>query len=89
VAAEGLDEGETAAIALAEFLAAELLLIDERDGFHAAIRRGIRATGTMGVLDLAAERGLVEFSAVIGALERTSFRLPMAVVRVLTAKHKS
>lgn len=88
LAAEKLDRGETAAIALAEILDADLLLIDERDGFHAAIRRGLRATGTLGVLDLAAEHGLVQFSVAINALERTSFRLPPALVGILLAKHQ-
>lgn len=44
----GLDDGETAAIALAESLRADMLLIDERNGFRAAIRRGLRVTGTLG-----------------------------------------
>lgn len=89
VALEGLDEGETAAIALAEALHADLLLIDERDGFRIAMRRGLRATGTLGVLDLAAERGLVDFAAAITALELTSFRLPAALLKILLAKHTS
>ena len=58
---EGLDEGESAAIALAEFLHADLLLIDERAGFRAAKKRGLCVTGTLGVLDLAAKRGLIDF----------------------------
>jgi predicted nucleic acid-binding protein len=89
LALEGLDEGETAAIALAEALHADLLLIDEREGFRIAMRRGLPATGTLGVLDLAAERGLVDFAAAITALERTSFRLPATLLKILLAKHKS
>lgn len=50
----GLDDGETAAIALAESLCADLLLIDERDGSSVARKRGLRTTGTLGVLDIAA-----------------------------------
>jgi len=37
----GLDDGETAAIALAEALHADLLLIDERLGFRIARKRGL------------------------------------------------
>lgn len=86
---EGLDEGETAAIALAEVLHADLLLIDERAGFRVAKRRGLRVTGTLGVLDLAAERGLLEFAAAIRELERTSFRLPAKLIDELLAKHRA
>lgn len=46
VATEGLDEGETAAIALAESIGADLVLIDEREGFRVARRRGLSVTGT-------------------------------------------
>ena len=84
----GLDEGETAAIALAESLHADLLLIDERDGFRVAKRRGLRVTGTLGLLDLAAERDLVDFSEAIRRLALTSFRRPETVLKTLLAKHK-
>ena len=43
-AIDGLDEGETAAILLADSLHADLLLIDERDGTREAQKRGIKFT---------------------------------------------
>jgi predicted nucleic acid-binding protein len=86
--APGLDDGETAAIALAEFLHADLLLLDEREGVRVAQRKGLRVTGTLGVLDLAAERGLVDFKQAIRALENTTFRRPHALLETLLAKHK-
>jgi len=55
----GLDPGEAAAINLALELKAALLLIDERDGRKAARRRNIPVTGTIGVLERAAENGLL------------------------------
>jgi len=55
------DEGETAAVALAEFLRADLLPIDERDGYRVARRKGLSVTGTAGLLDLAAKHGLIDF----------------------------
>jgi predicted nucleic acid-binding protein len=84
----GLDEGETAAIALAESLHADLLLIDERDGFRVAKERGLRVTGTLGLLDRAAERGLVDFAQAIHLLEGTTFRRPEALLEDLLLKHK-
>lgn len=83
----GLDEGEAAAIALAEALHADLLLIDERDGFRVAKGKGLRVTGTLGLLDLAADRGLVDFGQAIKKLEQTSFRRPEAVLDALLRKH--
>jgi predicted nucleic acid-binding protein len=84
----GLHKGEAAAIALAESLHADLLLIDERRGVRAAERRGLRVTGTLGVLDLAAERGLLDFVQAIRLLEGTTFRRPTALLETLLLKHK-
>jgi predicted nucleic acid-binding protein len=64
-----IDRGERAAILLALSLHADLLLMDDRRGVTAAERSGLRVTGTIGVLDLAAERGLIEFSQAIHKLD--------------------
>jgi predicted nucleic acid-binding protein len=82
-----LDEGETAAIALAEALHADLLLMDERDGVRIAREKNLRVTGTLGLLDLAAELGLVDFGQAIKKLEQTSFRRPKAILDALLRKH--
>ncbi len=84
----GIHRGEAAAIALAGSIRADLLLMDDRKGVNAAKRQGIRVTGTLGVLDLAAERGLLDFHQAIIQLQRTTFRLPDAIVNALLAKHK-
>ena len=84
---KGLDEGETAAIVLAASLHADLLLMDERKGTLLALEKGLRVTGTLGVLDMAAERGLVIFAQAIERLRRTNFRMPKAVLNTLLEKH--
>jgi predicted nucleic acid-binding protein len=84
----GLHEGEAAAIALAASLHADLVLIDERRGVRAAERQGLRVTGTLGVLDLAAERGWLDFAKAIRLLEGTTFRRPTALLETLLYKHK-
>ncbi len=83
----GLDQGETAAIALAESLHADLLLIDERISYRVGQARGLLVTGTLGVLDMAADQGLIDFADSIRRLERTNFRRPQAVLNVLLTKH--
>ncbi len=67
---------------------ADLLLIDDRRGIRAARQQGLRVTGTLGVLDLAAGRGLVDFADAIRKLEGTSFRRPEALLQSLLNKHK-
>ena len=84
---EGLDEGETAAIALAISLGADLLLMDDRKGVIVARGKGLRVTGTLGVLDIAAERGLVDFAQAVNRLRRTTFRIPEALLESLMKKH--
>jgi len=53
-----LDPGEREALALAETLRADALIIDEKMGRREAERRKLRVIGTIRVLDDAAEAGL-------------------------------
>ena len=64
---DDLDLGERAAIALAATMHADLLLIDEAAGRAEARRRNLRVTGTLGVLRVAAELGLVDVPGLIGS----------------------
>jgi len=68
-----LDLGERAAIALAERIRADLLLIDEASGRAEARRRSLRVTGTLGVLRTAAEQGLVDVKDMVARLRVTTF----------------
>lgn len=67
---DDLDLGERSAIALAETLHADLLLIDEAAGRAEAKRRHLRVTGTLGVLRSAAEQGLVAVPDLLERLNR-------------------
>jgi len=71
----GLGEGETEAIALAQELNADLLLIDERKGTRAANAAGLKTAGTLAILDEADRRGLLDFEAAIVRLQNTSFHV--------------
>jgi predicted nucleic acid-binding protein len=82
-----LDPGERAAIALGLSLKADLILIDERKGTAVALTKGFEATGTLGVLDLAARRGLVNLQDALDRLTRTNFRYRPELIAALLSKH--
>ena len=82
-----LDDGERAAILLAIRMRADLLLMDDRDGVILARRRGFAVTGTLGILDLAAGRGLIRLGDAIARLKKTSFRCRPDVLAALLARH--
>jgi predicted nucleic acid-binding protein len=69
-----LGSGERAAITLALSLHADLILIDDRKGTAVALGKGFDVTGTLGVLRLAARRGLVDLADSFARLKRTNFR---------------
>jgi hypothetical protein len=56
----GLDRGEAEVIALAQEQDARLVLLDERRARRYAIRMGRPVSGTLGVLLLAKQEGLIE-----------------------------
>jgi predicted nucleic acid-binding protein len=68
-----LDAGEKEAILLAQELAADLLLVDDRQARQAAVSLGVAITGTIGILDKAAQTGLIDLRTVIGKLRKTNF----------------
>ena len=78
---DNLDLGERAAIALAETVAADLLLIDEAAGRAEAKRRRLRVTGTLGVLRAGAEQGVVNVPDLIERLTNTTFYMDEALVK--------
>jgi predicted nucleic acid-binding protein len=69
-----LDAGEREAILLALSIHADLVLMDERKGTQAAIDRGLDVTGTLGVLQRAARRRLLDLPEAFERLKRTNFR---------------
>src|ERR1700693_3353445 len=70
-----LGQGEREAIALAEELHADAILIDERDGRRLAERRHLTVIGTLQILDTAAESGLIDLPTILGELQATTFRI--------------
>jgi predicted nucleic acid-binding protein len=79
-----LGAGEREAIALAQELQADLILLDDRKARRAAEARGL--TGTLAVLATAARRGLVDLPTAIARLQRTTFRAPADLIQALLAQ---
>ena len=85
VAVARLDDGERAEIALALAVKAELVLMGDREGV--GIARGRAVTGTPGVLDLAARRGLIDLAAAFERLKATTFYFRQGLLEALLARH--
>jgi predicted nucleic acid-binding protein len=82
-----LDEGERAAILVALRIRADLLLMDDREGVRVARSKGFAVTGTLGVLDLAANRGMIALADTLERLKATNFRCRPEIMEALLARH--
>ena len=82
-----LDDGERAAIALAVAISPDLVLIDDRIGVAAALAAGLETIGTLGVLERAARRGLIDLRTAFDRLKQTSFRYPPDLMERLLAQN--
>jgi predicted nucleic acid-binding protein len=83
-----LDEGEAAVVALAVSLHADMVLMDERKGVKYARNQGLRVTGTLGLLEFAAQAGLVDFTEAVGRLRLTTFRSPEVLLEAMLSRHR-
>ena len=85
IAAE-LDAGEFDAILLAQELGASELILDDMDGRKEAERRHIHFVGTIGVLQAAAKRGLVNLKDALTRLRATNFYIAQELIDRLVAE---
>jgi predicted nucleic acid-binding protein len=81
-----LSGGERDAVLLAEEIEADLLLLDERIARREASLRSLFVTGTLGVLDAAAKRGMVNRAEPIRRLTETSFRASPKLLRLMISR---
>jgi predicted nucleic acid-binding protein len=81
-----LGRGEQDAIALAEELRADLILMDDEEGRIEAERRAMTVVGTLGVLERAAERGLIDLPTALTRLQATNFYVDDALIREALAR---
>ncbi|MGI4764507.1 MAG: DUF3368 domain-containing protein [Janthinobacterium lividum] len=69
-----LDLGERQAILLARSTGADLLLMDDRAGRNVARATRMAVVGTLGLLDLASRRGMLDLTVCVDRLRGTNFR---------------
>lgn len=82
-----LDEGEKSAILLGLTLRTDLILMDDRRGAAVARDKGFEVTGTLGILDLAARRGMVDLADALARLRTTNFRRREELFDALLKQH--
>jgi predicted nucleic acid-binding protein len=83
-----LGHGEREAVSLALEARADFLLIDETLGRKTAIQNGIAVKGTLGVLEEAADRSLVDLTEAITKLRATSIFLSDDIVQDALKRHR-
>ena len=81
-----LDPGERAAIALAISVGADAVLVDDRAGVAAARAHGLQAIGTLGLLQRAARRGLLDLPNALARLVATNFHVRQELLDTLLAE---
>ena len=84
-----LGPGELEAIALAMEIGADRVLIDDRAALAIANQLGIACLGTLAVLDLAAEKGLVDIRAVVSELGKTKFHASQRLIDRLVQRDEA
>lgn len=82
-----LNVGEREAIALAEELNADLIVLDDKPARLLAQARGLKIIGLLGILGVGAERGLLDFSEAIASLKLTTFRASPSLLEYLLQKY--
>lgn len=81
-----LDPGEAEAISLAKEIKAPAILLDERKGRGVAVGEGLIVIRTLALLEVAAERRLIELSSTLSQLRTTSFRIKQELIDAALAR---
>ncbi len=76
-----LDEGERDVIAMALAEAREIILMDDRAGVAVAHAAGLRAIGTLGILEMASRRDWIDLAEALGRLRATNFRVSRTLLQ--------
>jgi predicted nucleic acid-binding protein len=84
-----IDAGELEAICLAQEIHATAVLMDDRAGRKAAIHCGLAVVGTIGLMELAAARGLIDLPTALSLLRQTNARLDPELIRAALARNRN
>ena len=84
-----MDAGELEAICLAREIKADAVLMDDRAGRSAAIHCGLAVIGTIGLLEQAAARGLIELPEAMERLRQTNARLDPELIHAALERDKA
>lgn len=85
-ALQALGAGEREALLLAQELQVDLVLLDDRDAHAEATRRGIASIGTLRILEMAAQRHLLDLPTALTALAATTFYVDETLMQDLLAR---
>ena len=84
-----VDAGELEAICLAQEIKAAAVLMDDRAGRNAAVQCGLAVIGTVGLLEQAAARGLLDLPQVMARLRQTDARLDPELIHAALKRAKA
>lgn len=83
-----VDQGELEAICLAREIGAAAVLMDDLKGRNAALRCGLRVTGTLGILEIAASRDWLDLPDAIRKLQQTGARIDARLVAAILERDR-
>jgi predicted nucleic acid-binding protein len=81
-----LGAGEREALLLGLELGADAFLTDDLEGRQEALQRGIQVTGTLGILERATLRDLIDLPTAITRLQATTFHPPAEIIAAILAR---
>lgn len=84
-----VDAGELEAICLAKEIKADAVLMDDRAGRSAAVHCGLAVIGTVGLLEQAAARGLLDLHQAMERLQQTNVRLDPRLIQAALDRDKT